>query len=84
MADGSHLGKIEKLLYLSRGLRNFDEIFIKLVQAVHEILGQQHLSRQTDEQMGVNKNVMPLLALLGDKNIKIIHSPQPSSTSQDA
>ena len=84
MADGRHLVKIEKLLYLSRGLRNFDEIFIKLVQAVHEILGQQHLSRQTDEQMGVNKNVMPLLALLGDKNIKIIHSPQPSSTSQDA
>jgi len=27
MADGRHLGKIEKLLYLSRGLSDFDEIW---------------------------------------------------------
>jgi len=27
MADGRHLKKIEKLLYLSRGLRDFDEIW---------------------------------------------------------
>ena len=27
MADGRHLGKIEKLLYLSRGSSNFDEIW---------------------------------------------------------
>jgi len=27
MAAGRHLGKIERLLYLSRGLRDFDEIW---------------------------------------------------------
>jgi len=27
MADGRHLGKIERLLYLSRGLSDFNEIW---------------------------------------------------------
>jgi len=27
MADGRHLGKIEKMLYLSRGSSDFDEIW---------------------------------------------------------
>ena len=32
MADGRHLGKIEKLLYLSRGSSDFDEIWLEILE----------------------------------------------------